>query len=368
MKKYFLIFILVFSTYTFSQENLLHTGEATVYVVNYPVAWDVTFTATAVSERWGKSVSLTEQYYNPTDDYESASVTPDYDRAFFDVVVDRTAGDNPTLGLGNYKISAFENGIEKAYFYMDWRTSGYSDCPDISFDYDFNNKNFLYHNDSQIIDGTQQTSWGLNSNTLYETSGLGLYTTQTTNQYSNPSLSWNAYNGTALGYYIHKTLTCESGTITNQYFTTSTSWTDNDFTITNPRFANAQAEYWITAKLSETEQSAGANHTFASGQSSIQWKINSKSDEVVLSYKLNQNYPNPFNPTTAISYELKNSGLVSLKVYSVLGKIVVDLVNETQEAGQHEISFNATNLPSGTYIYKIQSGNFVQVRKMVLLK
>ncbi|MDP3150832.1 MAG: T9SS type A sorting domain-containing protein [Ignavibacteria bacterium] len=87
-----------------------------------------------------------------------------------------------------------------------------------------------------------------------------------------------------------------------------------------------------------------------------------------MSYKLNQNYPNPFNPSTTISYELQKPGLVSLKVYNILGKVVVDLMNDTQEAGQHEISFNAVNLPSGTYIYKIQSGNFVQVRKMLLLK
>jgi hypothetical protein len=200
-----------------------------------------------------------------------------------------------------------------------------------------------------------------------QTSGLGLYTTQTSSN-SHPSLSWNAYNGTCLGYYVNKTLTCESGTMTTQVFRTSTSWTDNDFTITNPRFADAHAEYWVTAKLSNTEQSAEANHTSASGHSWIQWKAIGKNDDMVLNYKLDQNYPNPFNPTTTINYELQKPGFVSLKIYNVLGKVLVDLVNEVQEAGIHGISFNAMNLPSGTYIYKIQSGNFVQVRKMVLLK
>lgn len=253
---------------------------------------------------------------------------------------------------------------------MDWRTSDYSSTggdPDVYFQYDVANNYFLNGSGSQGINWTQQTLWDLVPGITHETSGLGLYTIQT-NQNSHPSLNWNVYNGTVLGYYVHKTLICESGTLTTQSFTTSTSWTDNDFTITNPRFANAQAEYWITAKLTETIQSGGANHTFATGQSWIAWKVNSKSDDVILSYKLNQNYPNPFNPATVISYELQKPGLVGLIIYNVLGKEIVSLVSGPQEAGLHEITFDASNLPSGTYIYKIQSGNFVQVRKMVLLK
>lgn len=160
----------------------------------------------------------------------------------------------------------------------------------------------------------------------------------------------------------------DNTTQTTQYFTTSTNWTDNDFNFTNPRIANAQAEYWITAKLSNLDQSAGANHTFATGQSWLAWKISGKEDDTPYRFKLDQNYPNPFNPFTTINYELQKFGLVNLKIYNMLGKEVAELVNETQEAGIHEISFDASKLPSGTYIYKIQSGNFVHVRKMILLK
>jgi len=85
-------------------------------------------------------------------------------------------------------------------------------------------------------------------------------------------------------------------------------------------------------------------------------------------YKLSQNYPNPFNPSTIIQYQLPKSGLVSLKIYNILGQEVANLVNEEQQAGIHEIKFNATHLASGVYFYSIKAGNFVSTKKMLLLK
>ncbi len=92
------------------------------------------------------------------------------------------------------------------------------------------------------------------------------------------------------------------------------------------------------------------------------------SDAIPGSYELFQNYPNPFNPATKISFALPNSGLVQLKVFNLLGQEIVTLVNEEKPAGNHSINFDASNLPSDVYLYKLQAGNFVQTRKMVLLK
>jgi hypothetical protein len=86
------------------------------------------------------------------------------------------------------------------------------------------------------------------------------------------------------------------------------------------------------------------------------------------SYQLDQNYPNPFNPTTQIKYTLAEKSNVTLKVFDMLGREVTTLVNGTQSAGTHSIDFNASNLASGLYIYKIQAGNFTQSKKMMLLK
>lgn len=85
-------------------------------------------------------------------------------------------------------------------------------------------------------------------------------------------------------------------------------------------------------------------------------------------YELTQNYPNPFNPTTKISFSLPQADVVTLKVYDILGSEVATLVNEKLEAGVYEFNFNASNLPSGAYIYRIQTDNFQSTKKMMLLK
>lgn len=90
--------------------------------------------------------------------------------------------------------------------------------------------------------------------------------------------------------------------------------------------------------------------------------------QVVNKYSLGQNYPNPFNPTTLIKYSVAERGNVSLKVYDMLGREVATLVNGTKDAGSYEVNFNASNLASGVYIYKIQAGKFTQSKKMMLLK
>ena len=81
-----------------------------------------------------------------------------------------------------------------------------------------------------------------------------------------------------------------------------------------------------------------------------------------------QNYPNPFNPRTIISYQLPVSGNVVLKVYDVLGNEITTLVNEEKPVGYYETNWNASNLPSGVYFYQLKAGDFVQTRKMILLK
>ena len=85
-------------------------------------------------------------------------------------------------------------------------------------------------------------------------------------------------------------------------------------------------------------------------------------------YALIQNYPNPFNPTTTIRYDLPKETTVKLKVYNILGVEVTTLVNKVMPAGHQSVAFNAAKLASGMYIYKIEAGNFVQVKKMLLIK
>lgn len=85
-------------------------------------------------------------------------------------------------------------------------------------------------------------------------------------------------------------------------------------------------------------------------------------------FTLNQNYPNPFNPTTVLSYTLKSDGEVKLTVFNLVGQSVAVLVDGFQKAGYHEVSFDASELPAGIYLYKLQFGDYSSVKRMTLVK
>lgn len=89
---------------------------------------------------------------------------------------------------------------------------------------------------------------------------------------------------------------------------------------------------------------------------------------VPVRFQLDQNFPNPFNPTTEIRFAVPSSGLVTLIVYDALGREVRTLVNKVEQPGSHEVEFNAANLPSGIYFYRLRAGSSVSVKKLVLLK
>ena len=91
------------------------------------------------------------------------------------------------------------------------------------------------------------------------------------------------------------------------------------------------------------------------------------------SFLIHQNFPNPFNPITTLKYELPEDSFVDVTVYDILGNVVNNLVNTNQSSGYKSVQWNATNnqgepVSAGVYLYKIQAGNFVDIKKMILLK
>ncbi|MCX6165500.1 MAG: T9SS type A sorting domain-containing protein [Ignavibacteriae bacterium] len=96
--------------------------------------------------------------------------------------------------------------------------------------------------------------------------------------------------------------------------------------------------------------------------------INQISSEIPDKYNLYQNYPNPFNPETNIKFDIPKSGIVKLKIYDMLGKEVQILHSGQLNAGKYEFKFNGKELSSGMYFYKLETENFTQIMKMVLLK
>ncbi len=90
--------------------------------------------------------------------------------------------------------------------------------------------------------------------------------------------------------------------------------------------------------------------------------------QMPFSYRLSQNYPNPFNPVTTIEYSLKTAGRVNVAIFNILGQKVQTLVDEHKPAGEYSIKFDGARLSSGVYLYKIQAGDFVDTKKMVIMK
>ncbi|MDP1994470.1 MAG: T9SS type A sorting domain-containing protein, partial [Ignavibacteria bacterium] len=132
--------------------------------------------------------------------------------------------------------------------------------------------------------------------------------------------------------------------------------------------SNSPNEYSYTDKTATTGKYA---YRLKQIDNDGQYKY-SKEVEVDLgkptTFALNQNYPNPFNPSTSIQYSVVGSQYVSLKVFNVLGKEVALLVNEKQEPGTYTVDFTSANLSGGAYFYRLQAGEFMQTKKMILLK
>ncbi len=158
---------------------------------------------------------------------------------------------------------------------------------------------------------------------------------------------------------------------TNNGGTHSVQADDNSFSNGQPSSAA-----WVFIHVFDTEgdfryycrQHGGPNGDGMSGIIHVMSATDVSDNAIKLDFVLMQNYTNPFNPSTSIRYSIPKTSLVNLKVYDVLGKEVATLVNEEKPMGTYQINFDASSLASGIYFYKIQAGNFVQTKKMILLK
>ncbi len=128
--------------------------------------------------------------------------------------------------------------------------------------------------------------------------------------------------------------------------------------------------YRIKAIDSQLKESVYSDSiiTVVNGSPPDKIRVEPPSSEKPTEYSLMQNYPNPFNPATTIAYSIPKNGLVTIKVYDILGKEVAELVNEVKEAGSYSVQFNATELPSGIYFYTLSSGDYTETKKLILLK
>ncbi len=122
--------------------------------------------------------------------------------------------------------------------------------------------------------------------------------------------------------------------------------------------------------MNETDLFAGTigSGTWRRPLSDMITAVKDSKNEIPTTYSLSQNYPNPFNPSTTISFALPSRSFVSLKVFDILGREQSTIVSGELQAGTYNRQWNAANLSSGVYFYRIESGSFSAVKKMMLLK
>lgn len=171
---------------------------------------------------------------------------------------------------------------------------------------------------------------------------------------NEPDLSlYEVYRKVGTGNWILK------GTTSTTYFN------DNDY------FWGGDLDIFYKVRAKDNQNKYSVFSEIASGNASIAPKTGEngeKDKQTITKHFLSYNYPNPFNPTTTINYRISEQSFVSIKVYNMLGEVVALLVNESKEAGNYSLRFDGSALPSGTYIYRITAGDFVDSKKLILLK
>ena len=233
------------------------------------------------------------------------------------------------------------------------------------------------------------TGWDDNGDVIYDTLGYQV----------NHNVYWGDDDGVLKSWGSHSSVVND---VTN-YVTVAVEWTETRYlfyvndvlTFTTNKGVSGIDEYIILSvepyywdDLPDSIlNGATVQDTFFVDYVRVYQKIatdiEGNDTEIPNSLVLNQNYPNPFNPSTTINYsipfverhlsrsdgsELESALQVTLKVYDILGNKVATLVNEEQQAGSYEVKFDASNLTSGMYLYKIQAGEFSDAKKMLLLK
>ena len=212
---------------------------------------------------------------------------------------------------------------------------------------------------------TVQSIYFLNINTAWV--GLSPSISANVAYTSNGGLNWTnqsltPYNLNIIDIYFANDQTGWGGVAFNKIYVTTNAglnWGYQNDTQFSSRISFVNVNSGWTG-------GSGIAHTTNGGGPFV--NVQSISNEIPGGYKLFQNYPNPFNPTTTINFDIKTRSFVSIVVFDVLGREIDLLVNVNLKAGSYEYTFDANNLPSGTYFYRLQTENFIETRKMVLIK
>ncbi|WKZ69063.1 MAG: T9SS type A sorting domain-containing protein [Melioribacteraceae bacterium] len=341
------------------------SAEFRVHIRNNLYAQEVEITLSRVSLCWDYNHQISNSFLGDT------KYTEYNDRLGWDFYNAAQPYDDD-LALARYKCSSKIDGLSFDYFYIDYRTSdlpgSYSAAADIDVYFNTANGNFYWNEALTISVGSSYTIWGLNASIDYTTTGLEPYTPDSfdlTSSNNHPYLTWShsSEEDYWTNYAIYRSVVSGDNPPGNfsKIETVSkytTSYTDNDFVTGSPNTA-----YYKIVAVNGTAES-----DFTATKSIGVAAYKTGNEQTQHTYELHQNYPNPFNPSTNINYTIAKNDFVSIKVFNMLGEEVADLVSSIQTAGSYTIRFDAGNLPAGVYLYKINTSNFTNAKKLLLIK
>lgn len=381
MKKlYWIILILLMGNFTLKSQDETATGELIIWVKNNGGGAEIKIELQLVSSLcWDAWVDYPD-LHNITNQYNGSSQTTQSNNDLNWEGCWSYPGYQHAFGLGLYKVTAYQkinNEFEqKDFFYINYRTS---DLPenfnsggqgDLGVDFNVGHGVFYYYNTQNLF--PQNTSiW--EQKAWIDSLSVELEPLEPENFQlsagSSIQLSWSHSSNTdhwRTGYAIYRSVVGGCGTAAGSFTkiatlsASATSYTDNNFSS-----GGTLTAYYKVATINGTRESEFTPTLNACVQVGMQ-KL--RGEESVYTYNLSQNFPNPFNPATYISFTLEENSFVSLKVYDILGREIVTLVEGYKEAGNHSIEFNAEGIESGIYFYEIKAGKFRDVRKLILLK
>lgn len=367
------------SIFTQAQDELVE-GELSIWVKNNPQLKLVSMTLDLVSPVcWDTSYSITELFNGGTvsdnlnDGWlEFLFCSETFPGAYY-----------KTFGLGLYKITAKVDGVNKDHFYIDYRTTDLppaaSGCQiDYALDFNVSAEKFYYRLTQNEFFG-YHAFWELRPCCEIITQDLEEYWDNSLavipSSDNHPQLVWGPHPlESYLGIYGYRIYRNYGGwdllaTVDDDDYT----YVDETLTVTLPG-GGAGTDVYYYVKGIYIENPPDPTETDPTNTAVINVKgdkidkYRAESEVINKTFYLSQNYPNPFNPLTTISFSLVENFYVTLRLFDILGSEVAVLVNETLNAGNHKIHFDGGSFESGVYFYEIKVGNFMDVKKFILLK
>lgn len=398
----FILFLIISFHFAYSQEEI-DSKQMIIGVDGVSASEEVDHNVEPIGTYW--EINTTTQVWSISSDPlgEASTITTVGNSNFNDLAhwpgwnffwLENTAPTNEDWALGFYKVSYIPEiqDNNEAYFYIDCRVDKYGEV-----DPPYNNPDFFVYIDvsedfynigsavpppwDQIDDGEVVRIWDVFDVDPPSSNSLPGYWSRVLllieGGDDHPRFAWGPHPSfTTTHFYIYRAvaeipvnpkeqLTFELTGITNS---TTYEFIDTQFEIGGS--TTYIAFYYVKAYNSSSSTYSLATNGVSTTGEYVPHKISVNPPEGIQvdEFDLVQNYPNPFNPTTVINFSVSKNSFATLKVYDILGNEVAVLLNNTIEAGDHSVEFNAADLPSGIYLYKFQAGEISLIRKMILLR